>query len=207
MSLKAWTNIDHSDRYSYPIFTLPVLSSRIYLVTSPVIAAHIQRASKSLSFNPIIVEMTRRMVGFSADTQKIVTQNMDKEEGKWGLMSETHEMTYSVLASTSPGFQDMIAKQVGKMNMLLNTEVRNGVMEVELFAWVRQKIAVATGYAFYGPENPLEMYPELKQAYWDFENGLVPLLVHILPSLTARKAYLGREKLASRRREEGTGTI
>src|SRR5438046_8760716 len=95
----------------------------------------------------------------------------------------------------------MIAKQVGKMNMLLNTEVRNGVMEVELFAWVRQKIAVATGYAFYGPENPLEMYPELKQAYWDFESGLVPLLLHILPSLTARKAYQGREKLARAMRE------
>lgn len=39
------------------------------------------------------------------------------------------------------------------------------------------------------------MHPELVESFWEFEQGMTSLLADIFPAITARKPYLGREKI------------
>ncbi|OCL09481.1 cytochrome P450 [Glonium stellatum] len=185
---KYWSTL--SARYPHPIFTVPMLSSRTYVITSPSLASQAQRASKTLLFNPLIVEVTGRMVGFDNQTMNILRHKSAKEEGRSVLMDEMHEMIYSVLSPTE--IKDISVGVLQQLTECIN-EV-TGSIETDLFLWVRSQFTMATTYAIYGPENPFVMNPSLEEPFWDFEEGLIKLIVGIFPSLTARKAYYGRER-------------
>ncbi|KAJ7735875.1 hypothetical protein DFH07DRAFT_987132 [Mycena maculata] len=66
----------HCDK---PIFTLPVPRSRIYVVTDPALAAAVQRASETLSFTPLVPDLTKRVIGLDLDTVALLRQNLDGE--------------------------------------------------------------------------------------------------------------------------------
>jgi hypothetical protein len=66
---------------------------------------------------------------------------------------------------------------------------------VDLLVWVRHFVAIATANFLYSPEKPLSADPSLEASFWDFDHGLGPLMMGILPSVTARRPHLGRETL------------
>ncbi|CAD0112960.1 unnamed protein product [Aureobasidium uvarum] len=66
----------------------------------------------------------------------------------------------------------------------------------DLYAWAKHAITIASTDAVWGEQNPLKD-PEIETAFWDFESHLRLLIVNILPSIIARKAYLGREKVVA----------
>lgn len=49
------------------------------MVVDPGLAASVQRASKALSFNPIIPEVTQRVLGLDDQTKRIVATNIDRD--------------------------------------------------------------------------------------------------------------------------------
>jgi cytochrome P450 len=67
---------------------------------------------------------------------------------------------------------------------------------VSLLIWIRHFVAISTANFLYGPRNPLALQPALEDSFWDFDHGLGALLMGIFPSVTAGKAYRGREALA-----------
>ncbi|OCK79732.1 cytochrome P450 [Lepidopterella palustris CBS 459.81] len=187
---KYWKTV--SARCPHPIFTLPMLSSRTYVVTSPNLASQVQRASKTLQFNPLIVEMTNRMLKFDDHTMKVLRENGSTNGGQLGFMDSLHEMTYTVLSPEGiKEISDIVLQQLSERINSVTEPI-----EIDLFLWVRKQFTIATTYTFYGPENPFVIDPSLEQPFWDFEAGVIGLLAGIFPSITARKAYLGREKCA-----------
>ncbi|PKS12885.1 hypothetical protein jhhlp_000225 [Lomentospora prolificans] len=185
-----------------PIFTLPVPRSRIYIVTDPWLAAVVQRASKSLSFTPLVPDITERVLGLDKRTVEIVRQNLDPLPGEErGFLADIHDMLYTYLG---PGeaLNDMscaatqeLYEQLGDYMKRLHK--KKGQSEVvDLLGWVRHFVAAGTAKFLYGPNNPFEIDAKLEEAFWDFDHGLGGLLMGIFPSLTAAKAYNGREKLA-----------
>lgn len=190
-----------------PIFTLPVPKSRIHIVTDPALAAAVQRASKTLSFTPLVPDLTKRILGLDSGIVKIVRQHLDPEPGQEkGFLADIHDMVYSYLG---PGNElnelslDATRQLAREVNDFVSTLGKEGV-EVNLLHWIRHFVTVATAKFLYGPENPLTSASspgaqnrELEQAFWDFDSGIGQLLIGILPSLTARKPYMGREKLAA----------
>ncbi|KAG9556392.1 cytochrome P450, partial [Aureobasidium melanogenum] len=66
----------------------------------------------------------------------------------------------------------------------------------DLYAWARHAITIASTDAVWGEKNPIKD-PKIEEAFWDFEMNLRLLVVNILPSIIARKAYLGREKVVA----------
>ncbi|MCJ1309752.1 hypothetical protein MMC25_003413 [Agyrium rufum] len=54
---------------------------------------------------------------------------------------------------------------------------------------------MATTHSVYGPQNPYAD-PTVERSFWDFADGLTLLLVNFIPSITARKGYSGRRKVA-----------
>jgi len=50
-------------------------------------------------------------------------------------------------------------------------------------------------HAIYGPQNVFATHPELEKEFWDFEEGMLGLVVDVFPSFTAPKAFKARSKV------------
>ncbi|KAK3945607.1 cytochrome P450 [Diplogelasinospora grovesii] len=180
-----------------PIFTLPVPGSRMYIVTDPSLASAVQRATKQLSFTPLVPDLTERVLGLDKETVKIVRQNLDPEPGEpRGFLAKMHDMIYQYLG---PGtdLNELSLSAAQELATQVNAYLtdRQNPKTVDLLLWVRHFVTIATAQFLYGERNPIAEHKELEQAFWDFDHGLGALLINILPSLTARKPYQGREAL------------
>ncbi|OAQ82250.1 cytochrome p450 protein [Purpureocillium lilacinum] len=189
---------------SKPIFTLPVPGSRIYVVTEPSLAATVQRSAKTLSFTPLVPDITQRVLGLDKETVKVVRQNLDPEPGEpRGFLADVHDLVYGLLG---PGeYLNSLSCEASQELCLQLDEYATSIIEqperkghaVDLLGFVRHIVTVGTAKYFYGPRNPIAVEPDLENAFWDFDHGLGGLLIGILPSLTARKAFRGREAMVA----------
>lgn len=167
-----------------------MLNSRTYVCKSPSYASLIQRASSTLDFDQLIVEVTPRMVGLSEHTKHLLQDPTAKAENRVRMVTKAHDIINPPLA---PQRMDGIAaKQLHHFGDFING-IKDG-QEVELFKFMTREITAASMYTFYGPENPMAVHPELIQAFWDWEGGIVAYMTGVFPSITARKSYLGLEK-------------
>jgi cytochrome P450 len=89
---------------------------------------------------------------------------------------------------------DILKTQLDYLGRCVN-DIENGC-ELDLFAFFRRGIAAAGNWTFYGPNNPFAKHPELLDRFWDWEDGIVGLLLGLFPSITARKAQKGLEACA-----------
>jgi cytochrome P450 len=191
---------DLAIRTDYPIFTLAMPGSRMYVVTDPALAAAVQR-NRNLSFNPLIPEATQRILGLDAETVRLVRKNLNREDNVRGFIPELHDMVYAYMA---PGESlDELSASASKELAKLVYEYENGLRESQsqgkqesLLLWCQHFVTIATARFLYGCNNPIDTDPVNDQAFWDFDHGLGFLLVNIVPSITARKAFKGRERLA-----------
>ncbi|KAJ7075349.1 cytochrome P450 [Mycena belliarum] len=183
-----------------PIFTLPVPGSRIYVVTDPALAAAVQRASKELSWTPLIPELTKRVMGLDADTVGVVAQNLDPEPDEpHGFLADLHDMVYAYLGpgESLNALSLAAARELGRQITAHAAQLEQQSETVDLLAWVQHFVTIGTAQYLYGPENPLARDPRLEQAFWDFDHGLGRLLLGFAPSLVARKPYRAREALVA----------
>ncbi|KAK5005405.1 hypothetical protein LTR28_007757 [Elasticomyces elasticus] len=170
-----------------------MLNGRTYVVSSPELALAVQRNHKSLAFNPIMIEAIRRMVAFDDDAMAKIKRNLNNEEGKWGLMYDTHDMMYATLAP-GPELDELNLAVLDQFVDTINKFDASG-REIKLWAWLRHHFSLASTNALYGPQNPFAIHPELEEVFWDYETGLVALLIDFMPSITARKAYVSQQRL------------
>ncbi|KAI1473056.1 cytochrome P450 [Daldinia caldariorum] len=195
--------IRHQRRLS--VFTLPVPGSRIYVVTDPALAAAVQRASRALSFNPIVPELTQRVLGLDHATVQITRRNVDPRPGEErGFLPDIQDM---VSAWLGPGEYlstlslDAAAEMKNEIaayaSSVAATTSSRGAATTGLLSWVRHLVTVSTAKYLYGPQNPIALDPALEASFWDFDHGLGSLLINVFPSITARRAHAGREKLAA----------
>ncbi|KXL51043.1 MAG: hypothetical protein FE78DRAFT_84400 [Acidomyces sp. 'richmondensis'] len=179
----------------YPIYTLPTLTTRNYIVSSPTLVSLVQRNTKSLSFYSVIVEVTRRMCAFDEDASKIIFYNMNKEHGPDNsLMTVVHDMMNKNLAP-GPKLNELTLVQLQQMSLMLNNVGIEGAVSSNLYTWIQHVFTVCNSFAIYGAENIFAVHPELEKDFWDFEEGMLALVIDIYPWITARKAYLARKRV------------
>lgn len=166
-----------------------MLNGRTYIVTSPELAVLIQRASSTLSFDDLIIEVLVRLVGANAESRRVLEDPTAKEEGRIRMMSRSHDVINPQLAPSKIG--DISEKQLSHFSKYFNN-IQDG-FETSLFDLLTKELTAASMHSFYGPENPFALHPELVDAFWDWERGNVAYMVNILPKITARDAYYGME--------------
>lgn len=170
------------------------------MVVDPGLAASVQRASKALSFNPIIPEVTQRVLGLDDQTKRIVATNIDRDGPVRGFYPDVQDTIYSTL---TPGeaLDDLNMRAYTEFSSMLDSyakQLRSGMEDEEdLMAWAQHIVTIATAKFLYGPRNPITENPSLEQAFWDFVHGIPRLLLNLFPAYTARAAYRGREALAA----------
>jgi cytochrome P450 len=135
------------------------------------------------------------MVSFNSDSMAILRNTGTPT--KPGFMSAVHDLIYTSLLPAE--IKDMSIDVLAQLTQRLN-KVKDGE-EGDLFLWVRKQFTVATTHSIYGPENPFALDPSLEGPFWDFEAGIISLIVGVFPSITARKAYLGRERIVAAMKE------
>ena len=124
----------------------------------------------------------------------IIFANANGEQGKYGLMPESHDMIASVLG---PG---PILNSITKRQVEIFTETfaqldpKEGEV-VDLLEWLREQFTMANARAIYGEDNMFSIHPELVKDFWIFEQDMWELLVDVLPSIFARKVYLARKRI------------
>jgi cytochrome P450 len=184
-----------ANRYTqHPIYTLQTLNARTIVVISPQLAAPIQRASKNTSFYGMILEVTKRLVGFDDPSMTVIKYNLDDHLGTGeGLMEESGHMVASEL-SPGPSLTQLSTIQLDKFSEQLNhLTASSGSWEGSLMEFVKTQFATANAHTIYGPQNPFAMHPELVKSFWDYEAGMIAVMADVFPWATARKPWKARQ--------------
>ncbi|KAF1918869.1 cytochrome P450 [Ampelomyces quisqualis] len=177
------------DRYKYPIFTLPMLNGRSYVVTEPTLAVAVQRASSTLDFDELVVEMTPRLVGLGMETKALLADKTAKEEGRTRMVTKAHSIVTPPLAAHQ--ISVISEKQLAHFSGFANG-IKDG-QEAGLYKLVTTEVVAASMYSFYGPQNPFAVDPDLINKYWDWDDGSIGYAMQFFPKITARKAYYAME--------------
>ncbi|KAI1347985.1 cytochrome P450 [Xylaria sp. FL0043] len=188
--------VDLSKQVAAPIFTVALPGQKMYVVTSPDLVQLVQKQHKTLAFPPIEAKFASTVCGTSQEAQSILAKNVNGDDGDFGLSMESYEAMRSAL-KPGPDLDDMnrsMIREVVKLFDQLQPDMGES-KTLHMYAWLRDAITTATTRSVYGPMNPYDD-PEIVDAFWEFESGLMSILIGILPSLTARKPVAARNKVA-----------
>jgi hypothetical protein len=141
---------------------MPILNSKVYVVTSPLLAQAALR-NKDLDFTTFITGIGLRPFGLSKQTrERIKLDSIDRK--KVSYMSEIHKVIYENLGP-GPTLDKMNAKMLSKVAMTLNSI--GDVVEVDkLWPWLQKIFTLATTYSLYGDRDPFSADPSLYGALW-----------------------------------------
>lgn len=176
-----------------------MLSSRLYVVTSPAIATHVQKTSKTISFNRVMVPMLKRMIGLDGEPLDMLKRELDMEHP---MLEWEHDMTYKTLG---PGVEldELTSRMMVQLTEFMAKALPEGgkPLDTDLFLFTREVITHCTAHAFFGPEHPVVKRQDLRDAFWDWDGDMTGLLMGPFPSVFARKSYRAREALAVANRD------
>ena len=131
------------------------------------------------------------MCHYSKEAAAIIDDPQAKVEGRERMVTKVlHGLMTNLL---SPQKIDGVAN----VQLRHFTDIINGLedgFETDLYPFIKKEITLASMESFYGPENPMALHPELVEEFWNWEGGLVGLMMGVFPKWTARKAYNGLER-------------
>ncbi|KAL8684584.1 MAG: hypothetical protein Q9224_006256, partial [Gallowayella concinna] len=180
-------------RCDLPIYTLRVLNSKIYVVTSPELISAVNRNSQALAFNPFVAQVGKRITGHDEQTSKIVQHNLNGEEGP-GYVTDVHDR---IVAALSPGKDLELMTETFLKEAWVSLNSLEAGKVVDLFAWTKDMVTMCSTRAIYGPTNPFNRNPGFVRSFWAFDHDLNFLIADIIPRLLAPVGYKARSDLAA----------
>ncbi|KAK8060982.1 hypothetical protein PG996_010912 [Apiospora saccharicola] len=181
------------DKHNLPIYTLRMPGQRIYVVNSLSLIPLVQRQIKThIAFAPIEAQAAATVMGVGPGGNAIIG-------------SEHMLESDSYLSTFVPSLQPALAPGAGLdalsgaairciSESLAKLAAKEKPTTVELFAWVRSEVFLATTQSIYGPLNPFRD-PKIEQAWYDFEPGIMVHMLQAWPSLLAPKSLHARDQL------------
>lgn len=140
-----------------PIFTLTMPGTKMYVVTTPELIHAIQKQPKALAFPPIEAKFASMVCGSSAEAQKILMNNVNGDEGDWGLSMESYAAMRAALAP-GPDLDKMNRVMIQNIATALDHLTASGDKhtKIGLAKWLRSSVTAATTNSVYGPHNPFK---------------------------------------------------
>ena len=95
----------------------------------------------------------------------IINQNLNKDDGEWGLVHETSKGMHTAMA---PGSN---LDHMNRTTLSILARSFDELAEAEkpiigLYEWLKPRFTVASTEAIYGPGNPFKHQPELGDDFW-----------------------------------------
>ncbi|QDS68903.1 hypothetical protein FKW77_007965 [Venturia effusa] len=185
---------DLCQQHDYPVFTVPLFKSKVYVVSSPALAAQVQRNPKTMVFELVASDSAVRMSGVGTDVKHLLEKGFaskDKAERDECLLNVMHDYLLSSL-SPSEALDELGIVQLNEMVHMVGQI--DDSSPVDMFVCIRHIVSTTNMLALYGPKH-IFTNPELVDCFWNMESNLPRLLATGMPSLIAPKAYADRERL------------
>ncbi|KAH7088269.1 cytochrome P450 [Paraphoma chrysanthemicola] len=183
--------VELRDKYDLPISTLHLPGSRLYVINCISLIPHVQKHFKTLAFPPIEAMAAKNVCGSSKVANDILDTNVNGDDGPWGY-SITHYPAVRVPLLPGPGLDAM--NRVMAQKVAASIDGMSNEIHVKLFKFISHEITLATTDSVYGPQNPFRN-PTVEQSFWDFQPGIMVLLMQLIPSLFAKKSVAARETM------------
>jgi len=156
----SWLTIEPSERRK-AIYTLPILSKKIYIVTSPDLIRKVFR-SKSLSFEPFMLEFSQRLLGVSDEVME-PTRRRPKDAKEPCFVQQIIKEIHTSL--TGEALDQLNLATLNSFAVIFNdTDDSFGIDS--LYTWLRSILTTATTDSLFGSHNPMRTDPNLMDSYW-----------------------------------------
>lgn len=150
-----------------PVYTLRMPLSKIYVVTTPELMSFIDRRPGIFSFNPILVEFSKRILTVSQPSWEKLARGTLEESGKHEL---SHDLLRAGQESMKPG-EDL--ESLTKRMLTSSISFFDGLdakspesSSHDLYDWCRKYVTVCGTNAIYGKEcNPYKN-PVVADSLW-----------------------------------------
>ncbi|KAL8803317.1 MAG: hypothetical protein Q9200_006275 [Gallowayella weberi] len=137
--------------------------------------------------------MLPRLFDLDSKTMKLASTSFELPgSGNGDLLLETNRIMHRCLGP-GPSLEEMERVALTRMLQYFGELSKHGAV-IDLFAWLRTVVTVASTEAIYGSQNPFSRRPELEQAVWDWEYDLTRLLLGPTSSIFARKGFRARSR-------------
>ncbi|KAL9122802.1 MAG: hypothetical protein Q9187_000647 [Circinaria calcarea] len=179
---------------------------KIYVVNSPDLAVAVQRHPKTLSFWYLEALFGQRLAALSKEAGTKLMTNVQGEEGEISLFLDGIKFLAKIL-KPGEGLDHMNRVALQSIAASLAKFEGDGSSRVDLWEWIRHEVTMATTESTYGRMNPYRQ-EEVETAFWQVVEILYPSIVQLseyasllllgaMPSIFARKGYLGRDKVTA----------
>ena len=129
-------------------------AGKVYVVASPELTHEVQRHPKSLSFPWVEAIFGVRLAGLSKEGGSLLLGNVQGENGEHGAFVDGLKSMIKIL---KPGLalEEMNLRMLKSISETMSRlEARRDDDAVDLWAWVKDMMILATTDATYGPGNP-----------------------------------------------------
>ncbi|KAH7312697.1 cytochrome P450 [Stachybotrys elegans] len=148
---------------SLPIFTLPILNGKLYVMNSPALVQAAMRTPE-ISFDPFFAEFTNGMLGLNSRQAAVINNKK--------CMEELLQIIHTTLMG--PPLHKVNVNALGYLAGELNKVPRDRSLQVaNSFLWLRNHLTTATGVGLYGKNNPLA--DKAIDLLWTFNEGAISL--------------------------------
>lgn len=183
------------DQAKQSIYTTWIVSQKFYIITSPELISKVNRKQRVISSDgPFIETVYGKLLGLDKPSMELL-RRANKDGAT--LVKDSHDMYHLVLKPGHRTMDKMLLDTVSRFPHHLRSYLADVRFDqpVELTSLLRTSVAMAMADALYGPENPFVLDASLLADYWNFEDGVMMLVMNILPSWTAPEAVRGRQRM------------
>ncbi|KAB8251166.1 cytochrome P450 [Aspergillus flavus] len=172
-----------------PAFTMDMLYTKVYIIASPELVSAVRRSRNAMSFGPLFANVAENGGGINGRGMQLLR---DKEYGGQGVGQQTADSMHPALLGS--GLDQMNGKMIAVLKTIIDELASQPDNVVDLYEWCSHAVTVASTDAVYGPLNPYRSESN-RRAFWAIESNLSLLMMNVVPWITARKPWKGREQL------------
>ncbi|KAH9890793.1 cytochrome P450 [Xylariomycetidae sp. FL2044] len=153
----------------------------------------IDRHILTVAFSPIQARACDKAMGVGAAGMSIIAG--EKKVAEDGYL-RSFPRAAAPAVSPGSGLDTLNREAIQVLAASLDRRVSQGTTIVGLYEWTRHEVFAATMEATYGPHNPFRQ-PDKEKAWFDYEPGIMPLLMDFMPSVFARKSLRARDLMVA----------
>ncbi|KAI7773062.1 cholesterol 7alpha-monooxygenase-like protein [Diaporthe eres] len=191
------------DQVKQSVYTTWIVSQKFYIITSPELISKVNRKQQVISSNGPFIQTVYGKI-LSLDKSSLEILSSPSKHGK-SLVKDSHDMYHTVLKPGHSIMEKMLFDTLSKFPGHFHSSMAQFGSDspVDLMSLLRTSVSMAMADALYGPTNPFSSDSSLMDDFWNFEDGIMMLVMNIFPSWTAAKAVRGRERMVEAFRSHG----
>jgi hypothetical protein len=138
----------------------------MYIINTLSLVQSVQKQPRTLAFPPIEAKFANRVCGVSPEAHEICMNNVNGEDGNFGLSMDTYAALRDAL-SPGAGLDQMNRVMIQNVASSLDSLIPSGdkIVRIRLSAWLRDVVTFATTNSVYGPQNPFKR-ADIRDDFW-----------------------------------------